>query len=72
MTEDWQRSIAIFLLGLLGGGVLGILYFMVISDGKLTGGDAGEIAAAFLSLREIISKIEKISLGMRSPAQPGA
>lgn len=70
MTEHWQRQTAIVLLGLLGGGVLVILYALITSDGKVTQGDAGEIAAALLTVREIISKMEKIALGVRTPAPP--
>ncbi|GGD73817.1 hypothetical protein [Croceicoccus mobilis] len=70
MTQDWQRTIAVFLLGGLGGGVLWIVGLMVMADGKVTIGDAGNITAGWLSLREIISKMEKIALGVRTPAPP--
>ncbi len=72
MTIAWQRTVAIFLLGLLGAGILVILYFMVQADGQLTVGDGGGIAAAYLSLREVFSKIEKIALGDDAPAGEAA
>lgn len=70
MTEDWQRSIAIILLALLGGGIIAILMALVFSDGKVGPDDGGWLTAGFLSLREVFSKIEKIALGVRTPAPP--
>lgn len=70
MSEPWQRFASIVLLGLLG---LGILAFMVVAttqDGVVSGVDAGWITAAFLSLREVMSKVENVSLGIRTPAPP--
>jgi len=69
MSEHWQRFASIVLLGLLGGGIIAFMGVAVSQDG-ITGDDAGWIAAAFLSLREVMSKIENVSLGIRTPAPP--
>jgi hypothetical protein len=45
---------------------------VAVSQDGITGDDAGWIAAAFLSLREVMSKIENVSLGIRTPAPPVA
>lgn len=69
MSEEWQRTIAIGLLALIG---LGIVVIMGIQIGKA--GDTSEAAAwftaGFLSIREVISKIEQVALGGLSPAKP--
>jgi len=69
MTEHWQRFASIVLLGLLGSGIIAFMGVAVTADG-ISGDDAGWIAAAFLSLREVMSKIENVSLGIRTPAPP--
>jgi len=69
MSEHWQRFASIVLLGLLGSGILAFMGVAVTQDG-IAGDDAGWIAAAFLSLREVMSKIENVSLGIRTPAPP--
>jgi len=68
--NDRLSMVAIALLAVLGGGILYIMGMMVLQDGALTGGDTGEIVAGFLSIREIISKIEKIVLRIRSDGEP--
>lgn len=70
MNEDWQRTAAIVLLAALGGGIVFILFELVSADEQLTNSDAGWLSAGFLSLREIFSKMEKIALGVRTPAPP--
>lgn len=70
MNEDWQRTAAIVLLAALGGGIVFILFELVGADEQLTNSDAGWLSAGFLSLREIFSKMEKIALGVRTPAPP--
>lgn len=67
MNHDWQRFAAIVMLALLGGGIVAWLIVSVVWDGKLSAVDGGALAAAFLSLREVFSKIEKIALGIRTP-----
>ncbi len=69
MSEHWQRFASIVLLGLLGAGIIAFMAVAVTHDG-ISGDDAGWIAAAFLSLREVMSKIENVSLGIRTPAPP--
>lgn len=71
MTEHWQRLASILLLGLLGAGIIGFMGLAITQDG-IRSDDAGWIAAAFLSLREVMSKIENVSLGIRTPAPPVA
>ena len=70
MTEGWTRFAAIILLAMLGGGIVAVLFVLVSADGKLGADDGGWLTAGFLSLREVFSKIEKISLGVRTPAPP--
>ena len=67
MNQDWMRFAAICLLAFLGLGVIVFLCAGVISDGKINISEGGLVAAAFLSLREVVSKIEKVSLGVRTP-----
>jgi len=69
MSEHWQRFASIVLLGALGTGIIVFMAVAVTQDG-ISGDDAGWIAAAFLSLREVMSKIENVSLGIRTPAPP--
>ena len=65
---EWQqRFAAIVMLALLGGGIVAWLIVSVVWDGRLSAVDGGALAAAFLSLREVFSKIEKIALGIRTP-----
>jgi hypothetical protein len=61
VKSDRPSLVAIILLAILGGGIIYIMKIMVMQDGAITGGDTGEIVAGFLSIREIISKIEKIA-----------
>ena len=68
MNAGWQRFAAIVLLALLGGGILFVLGIAVSADGKIDMADGGWGTAAFLSLREIMSKIEKIALSIKEAA----
>ena len=70
MSEGTQRMATVTLLALLGAGIIGFMLFAMTKDGSISGGDAGWMTAAFLSLREVMSKIENVSLGIRTPAPP--
>lgn len=72
----YLRMTAVVALFILALGLVGFLWFLV-SDGfrqlpdlrDVSGHDGGMIAAVFLAIREIISKIENIVLGIHlSPA----
>lgn len=67
MTTSAQRFAAVMALAALGAGILGFMVFAVMRDGTLSGEDGGWLAAAFLSLREVFSKIETIVLGSTRP-----
>lgn len=62
MTEPWQRTTAVILLASLGAGIIVFMVQAITKDGALTGDDGGWLAAAFLSLREVMSKIESVAL----------
>jgi len=66
------RRIAIFVLGALGAGILALMAYMAFvawqQGAKLEA--AGWLTAGFLSLREIVSKIENVSLGLRNGGSP--
>lgn len=70
MNADWQRFAAILLLAALGIGIIVVMGFAVTRDGTIGTDDGGWLAAGFLSLREVMSKIENVSLGIRTPAPP--
>jgi len=70
MNEQWQRFSSILLLGALGTAIVVFLGIAVTEKGGIDGDDTGWIAAGFLSLREVMSKIETVSLGIRTPAPP--
>lgn len=58
------RRLAVLSLALLGAGVLGLMAWLAYQSGdKLEA--AGWLTAGFLSLREVVSKIENVSLGLR-------
>lgn len=61
MTNKLSTT-AVWLLALLGAGIVGFLYYSVRPGADMAEA-GGWIAAGFLALREIISKIEKIVLG---------
>lgn len=67
ITSGTQRFGAVLALALLGAGILGFMVFAVMRDGTVSGEDGGWMAAAFLSLREVFSKIENIVLGSPRP-----
>lgn len=67
MTTSAQRFAAVMALAALGAGILAFMVFAVLRDGTVTGEDGGWMAAAFLSLREVFSKIENIVLGSARP-----
>ncbi|MXO73592.1 hypothetical protein [Alteraurantiacibacter buctensis] len=67
MTTSAQRFAAVMALATLGAGILGFMVFAVLRDGTVSGEDGGWMAAAFLSLREVFSKIENIVLGSARP-----
>lgn len=70
MSYDWQRLSAIGVLAAIGIGILIVMAMSVLGDSKVSGDDAGWITAGFLSLREVMGKIENITLGIRTPAPP--
>ena len=70
MTEDWQRFGAILLLTILGIGCLVLMGMTIAGDGKVSAQDMGWFAAALLAIRDIVSKMEKIALGIRTPDAP--
>ena len=70
MTDDWQRFGAILLLAVLGCGILVLMGMTIMGDGKVTAQDMGWFAAALLAIRDIVSKIEKVALGIRTPDAP--
>lgn len=72
MNADRQRLAANGLLGALGIGILAVMAAVVLSDGDVSTGDGGFIGLGFLSLREVLSKIENVTLGIRTPAPPVA
>lgn len=67
MTDHWQRFGAVSLLFFIGAGILVLMGITILQDGKVTTEDMGWFAAALLALRDVISKIEKITLGIRTP-----
>ena len=71
MNEQWQRFTSLVLLGVLGAGIIVFLVMAVTEKGGLNGDDTGWIAAGFLSLREVMSKIEAVSLGIHRPVARG-
>jgi hypothetical protein len=62
MMVSKLRTTAVWLLALLGAAIIGFLYFS-IRPGASAQEAGGWIAAGFLALRDVISKIEKIVLG---------
>lgn len=63
------RRLSIAVLGTLGVGVLGLMAFLAFQQGSGLEA-AGWLAAGFLALREVISKIENVALNVRQ--HPGA
>lgn len=72
MNEEWQRTVAIVLLAAIGLSIIVVMGIQVGAAAKSA--DASEAAAwftaGFLSVREVISKIEQVALGGLSPAKP--
>ena len=58
------RRLAVLSLALLGAGVLGLMVWLAYQSGDNLEA-AGWLTAGFLSLREVVSKIENVSLGLR-------
>lgn len=65
MTQTWHRFSATVALALLGAGILVFMVYAITRDGTLQADDGGWLAAAFLSLREVFSKIETVTIGAR-------
>lgn len=59
------RLIAIGILGGLGAGVLVFMGWLAIAAGNADA--AGWVAAGFLALREVVSKIESVTLRIVPP-----
>lgn len=70
MNHNWQRFAAVGFLFALGAGIIWFMMIAIEADGQLTANDGGWMAAAFLSLREVMSKIENVAMGIRAPAAP--
>lgn len=64
-----NRRIAVLVLGALGAGILIIMGYMTYEAETLAEA-AGWFATGCLALREVISKIENIALGLRGSASP--
>ena len=64
------RSLAIGILGALGGGVLGLMAWLAYQSGDNLEA-AGWLTAGFLSLREVVSKLENVALGLRNGPTEG-
>lgn len=60
------RRLAIAILGALGAGVLGLMGYMTYHEAMTLKEAVGWVVAGWLALREIISKIENVALGLRS------
>lgn len=60
------KSTAIILIAAMGAAIIGFLYAVIFhaANAKEAG---GWILAGFLSIREVISKIEKIATGASDP-----
>lgn len=65
MNPAWHRFAAITYVALLGIGVL-LFMWQAVEAGPDTLEGGGWLTAGFLALREIISKIENIALGIRT------
>jgi hypothetical protein len=63
------RQESVRILGGLGVGVLCLMAYMVYHEAMTLKEAAGWVVAGWLALREIISKIENISLGLRSSSE---
>lgn len=62
------RRLAIVVLGVLGVGVLMLMAFLAWQQGDGLEA-AGWLAAGFLALREVISKIENVALRLRESGE---
>jgi hypothetical protein len=61
------RRLAILSLGILGAGVLILMGYLAHKSGDNLEA-AGWLTAGFLSLREVVSKIENVALNIRNAA----
>jgi len=59
------RRVAVMILGALGVGVLGLMGFMAYHEAMTLKEAVGWTLAGWLSIREIMSKIENVALGVR-------
>lgn len=62
------RRLAILVLGALGVGVLGLMGFLAWQQGSVAE-SAGWFTAGLLALREVVSKVENVALGLRGGGQ---
>ena len=65
MTNDHLRALAVVLLSLLCAALIGFLYLSIWPSAEIGSEEAGWMTAAFLAIREFISKIENIVLGSK-------
>lgn len=59
------RSLAVLSLALLGAGVLVLMAYLAFRSGANLEA-AGWLTAGFLSLREVVSKIENVAMNIRN------
>ena len=64
------RRVAVMILGGLGAGVLGLMGFMAYQEAVTLKEAVGWTLAGWLSIREIMSKIENVALGVRQGSPP--
>ena len=64
------RRLSVIVLGVLGAGVLILMAFLAWKQGEGLEA-AGWLAAGFLALREVISKIENVALRIVPPGDTG-
>lgn len=64
------RRVAVMILGALGVGVLALMGFMAYQEAVTLKEAVGWTLAGWLSIREIMSKIENVALGIRQGSAP--
>jgi hypothetical protein len=61
-----SRRLTVIILGALGAGVIGLIGYLARLEAMTLKEAAGWALAGFLSLRELMSKIENVALGLRN------
>lgn len=62
MSTHGTTLATIVLLAAIGGGIIAYLIVSLYSGADMSAKDGGLVAAAFLSIREVVSKMEKVAL----------